>query len=323
MNADRCGQGLETAHRMLLPAEISCVTIRTVKAWSESFHTAAVFGGVRDTETARLFISLPFRTDGIETAYPGCLKTFDARDLDRFLAALDRELRTVAEECDEIQVQEIALGNGSAAHFPADDLTKMIRLIRESFHVSPRARISLTMTPSGFDFYKLSAVRQLGNAAICFELPGLTEETLRSGGYRCSVKKAEDALNCCFQNGFTDFEVSLTEKKLEPEEAERTLQTLLAVHPKKITLRDDAEPDFRQTVDDRLTAAGWSRKDNHWYREAQSSMPRCAVQIGCGPGAVSVFDGVPVKSTADFDFYCAHSDDFEALVKHAIESNHA
>ena len=277
---------------------------------------------MRITETARVFISLPFRTDGLEAEHPGCLKSFDARHINRFLSALEREIQSTAEECDDLQVREIVLGNGSAAHFTADDLTGMIRSVRNHFRVSQEVAIRLTMTPSGFDFYKLSAVKQMGNVSICFEIPALTEDSLREGGYHCSAEKASDALNCCFQNGFRAFAVSLSARSLKTEEAESTLKTLLAVHPEEISLQESASSELRQTAESMFSGAGWLRAENNrWYRERIPKQVRCAAQIGCGPNAVSVFDGLAVRTTSDFDFYCDHADDFEALAEHAQTEN--
>lgn len=268
-------------------------------------------------ETAKIYISLPFRVDGPEEDYPGCLKSFDARHMDRFFSALYQEIRLVSEESDDLLVQEIEIGNGSAAHLTADDLTGIIRTIQQQFHVSPKRKIRLTMTPSGFDFYKLSAVRQLGSASIRFEFPSLADENLQTHGYHCSGKQVAAALDTCFQNAFRSFSVFLTAKDLEPEKAEITLRKLLSVHPEEILLRTDAAQPFVRTAENMLSKAGWTQEENHWYRDKVPSLPHCTVQIGCGPGAISIFDGIPVKTTADFDFYCNHAGDFEALVAHA------
>ena len=46
-------------------------------------------------ESTRIFISLPFRTDGLKEEHPECLKSFDARQINRFLEALHiKALRT-------------------------------------------------------------------------------------------------------------------------------------------------------------------------------------------------------------------------------------
>ena len=270
-------------------------------------------------EAARVFLSLPFRTEKTEEEHPECLSVFDSRHMNRFFEALREEVSAAAVDTDGLQVVEIVLGNGSAAHLTADDLSGTVRLIRQMLPVSPHAAVRLTVTPAGFDFYKLSAVKQLQNASIRFELPGLTEERLRAGGYRCTPEKAYQALECCFQNGFRDFSVFLTAEDMPEEEAEATLTKLLAVHPEAILLRSDAEDGFVREVDRILTGEHWTRSGNSWYRDAVPETPRCSIQLGLGPGAVSVFDGTGVRSTRDFDFYCDHAGDFEALVRHAEE----
>ena len=82
-------------------------------------------------------------------------------------------------------------------------------------------------------------------------------------------------------------------------------------------LRADAEEGLFQTADRIMTQSGWTRADHRWVREKLPPPVRCSVQIGCGPNAVSCYDGCAVRSTSDFDFYCDHSDDFEALVRRA------
>ena len=268
-------------------------------------------------ELARVFLSLPFRTEKIEEEHSECLSVFDSRHMNRFFEALKEEVSAAASDANDLQIREIVLGNGSAAHLTADDLRGTVRLILQLLPVSPYATIQLTMTPAGFDFYKLSAVKQLQNATICFELPGLTERSLRAGGYRCSADKAYQALECCFQNGFRYFSVFLTAIDLPEKETDDTLEKILAVHTEAIQPRNDAKLDFVQQVNRILSGQNWIRSGNSWYRDKAPAVPHCSVQIGLGPGAISVFDGIAVRSTSDFDFYCDHAGDFEALVRRA------
>ena len=270
-------------------------------------------------EATKIFISLPFRTDGSEGEHPGCLKSFDSRHINRFITALKKELRTVSEESDDLLVKEIEIGNGSASHLTAEDLTDLIRVIQQSFHIDLKRTIRITMTPSGFDFYKLSAVRQMKNATISFELPDLTDAGLYAAGYHCTGKQAIGALDTCFQNAFHDFAVFLTAKDMETVKAEEILKRILAAHPNEVELRPDAEQRFVRAMERVLAEENWVQSERHWYRDRVPTPVRCTVQIGCGPNAVSVFDHIPVRSTADFDFYCEHSDDYEALVRHAEE----
>lgn len=266
-------------------------------------------------ESTRIFISLPFRTDGLKEEHPECLKSFDARQINRFLEALHKEISTVSEECDDLLVREIEIGNGSASHLTADDLTGIVHAIHQHFHTDPHRTIRLTYTPSGFDFYKLSAVRQMKNTTICFELPELTDEGLRTADYHCTETQAVGALETCFQNAYRDFAVFLISEGMAAETAEELLTRILATHPKEIILRANADPELVNAAARFLTDQGWMRSDHHWYRDSVPSLPRCTAQVGLGPNAITIFDGIPVQSTPDFDFYCDHSDDFEALVK--------
>jgi hypothetical protein len=299
-----------------------CYTESKARFPYERKETLFEIGGLRITEAARIFLSLPFRTEGQEEEHPGCLKQFDSRHIDRFLEALDKEIGEASQECDDLLVREIVIGNGSVSHLTADDLTQIVHRIRMAFPVSPQAEIRLTVTPSGFDFYKLNAIRQLGNSRICMEFPALSDEVLQAAGYHCSAEKAEKALDCCFQNGFRNYSVFLTADALETEVLEGTLNRCLEAHPKEIILRKDAEDALLQAADRLLSAKGWTAAENRWYREAIPEPVPCSAQIGLGPGAITVFDSTPFQSARDFDFYCSHSDDFEALVRQA-ETEHA
>ena len=271
-------------------------------------------------ETARIGVSLPFRAEGPAEEHVGCRKTFDSRDMDRFLTALYREIHEASADCDDLLVREIVFGNGSAAHFTADDLMRMVSEIKKQFHVSPQAVIRFTVTPAGFDFYKLSAIRQM-RGSVCFELPALTDEGLQAGEYHCTAEQAAAALECCFQNGFRQFSVYLTARSMKEKEAEETLKRLLAMHPEAIRLRKDAADPFTDTVNRILEAEGWTRRDHCWTCEAIPDPAPCSVQIGCGPNAVSVFENTALRSTADFEYYCEHADDFEALVRQAEQDS--
>ena len=267
-------------------------------------------------DPARIFISIPFRIDGKASEHPGCLQTFDSRQINRYLAALEKDIAAAAEDSDDLQIQEIILGNGSACHLTADDLTAVVSLVRKHFSVISHFRFIVHTTPSGFDFYKLSAIRHLGRAIVIFDIPALTDEGLLAAGYHCDCVKAAAALSCCFENGFRDFACSVSAAYSNPEQYASMLRQILSFQPERIILPDHTGAEYVKISDTVPGGSGYLKEGNTWYRDSIPPVSLCRTQIGCGPYSISIFDGTAVRTTADFEYYCDHSDDFEALVTH-------
>ena len=270
-------------------------------------------------EPIRINIAVPFRVDGKAEEHPGCLRKFDARDIRRYLDALKAEIDACEEETESYLVQEIAFINGSYTHLGQDDPKKICGWIGERFRVSPNAHIRLQATPSALNFFTMNAARQLGNSLIALELPALSEKGLSDAGFVCNVKNAEAAMDSCFQNGCRSFGCVISPHCCGSAETLRTtLAAVLARHPAELRFSpalSDAE--LAETAP-LLEAAGYQTQfpKEIWCREAPVLRRKYLTEIGFGPYAFSLFDGTPIRTTADFDFYCSHSADFEALVTH-------
>ncbi len=268
-------------------------------------------------EPLKLSISIPFRVDGKSEEHPGCVRPKTAPQINRYLRALEKEIIASSEDMEDYQVQEIAFELGSFTHLGNDDPKKILQLIKEHYSVNPEPTITLNATPSALNFYRLVAIKQLKSAKIRLEVPSLDPLGLSKAGFETTAEEVQQALDCCFQNGFRELEILISPSVQPSDEAFANVLTATAnIHPYKISF-DTTPTDEQYRLAVRiLTAKGMIEKNGAFYSEEPGYQRHIPEQLGCGLAAVSIMEGVAITSTDDFDFYCDHSEDYEALVTH-------
>ena len=265
-------------------------------------------------EDIRLFVSLPFQKDGTERDFPDRIRDFKAPELRRYLRALEEEIVSAAEGLEDCRVRSLEFGTGSFCHIPADDLEELYALIRRHFSLASDLSVTLGATPRGFDFYRLTAARHLNQAMIRFRFPGLDPEQLRERGF-CGPEEILAALEVCFQNGYHRFQCALSpQANPEPERLRDCLAQLLPKGPEAILFDAPLTAEQRECVQALLEPVFQAGPEG-WYRGGRFPAGEPADQIGCGLGAVTCFDGIRVRASTDFAYYCEHAADFESLVQ--------
>lgn len=265
-------------------------------------------------EAIRLFVSLPFQKDGTAQDDPDCIRSFRSPELNRYLAALQREIPAAAEGLEDCVVTELQFGLGSFCHIPADDLEALYQCIRDAFTVSRSVTVRLRATPRGFDFYRLTAARHLNEAVIDFLTPTLDEEALARLNFAPAAQTLA-ALEVCFQAGYHRF--SCTVSPLHNPTAPILRDTLSRLLPKRPgAFLFDAPLSAEQAALVReLLSESYEERGGGWFLPGFQLPHEPLEQIGCGLGAVTELEGVRVKTSTDLDYYCEHADDFEALVQ--------
>lgn len=267
-------------------------------------------------DNIRLFLSLPFQRDGNAADYPDCVKQFRARELDRYLQALRAEIVSAAEGLEDCLVTELECGVGSFCHIPSDELEALFDLVRRHYRLSPHAAVSLRAAPSGFDFYRLTAAKHLNEARIDFLTPCLDDDRLAELGF-CKAEAILNALDVCFQAGYHRFTCLLSPRCHSiAEELGASAASLAQKKPGAIRFDAPLTPEEREAVASAL-GGSYHPDGDAWLREGFSlARDESLDQIGCGLAAVSKAGETLVKATADFDFYCEHSTEFELLIEH-------
>ena len=265
-------------------------------------------------EQLSLFICLPFQKDGTEAAFPGRVRDFRAPELDRYLEALEREIRSAGAGTEDCEVASLCFGFGSFCHIPADSLTALYSLVSSCFRLSREAAVSLCASPRGFDFFRLSAAKQLHQAQIRFLTPCIQDEGLREAGFGTAADLLA-ALDVCFQAGYHRF-VCVVSPACHPTEASlaETLTALLQKSPEGIVFDAPLSAVQRESAA-RILAPRYTEGPTGWFLPGREPARAPEEQIGCGLGAVTRLGGITVRNTTDFDFYCEHAEDFELIAK--------
>lgn len=272
-------------------------------------------------EPIKLSIAVPFRKDGNPADYPGCVNAFNASVINKYLSSLNAEIAVASEGTADFQIQEIEFINGSFTHLGNDDISKLIKKIKEHFNVSSKVRIVLSATSSGFDFYCLAAVKQLGDITIVFDTPTTNEDGLKKAGFISTRDSMLDALDSCFNNSFRKFICLITpEYNANADIFRQTIIDLLLRKPYGICFKTPLSTEYLNIAKPVFENHGYLQNGDSWFIESVPLIKKYNIQIGCGPYTVSQFDDNAIRSTSDFLFYCDHSTDYEALVTHSLQN---
>ena len=249
-------------------------------------------------EQIKLFISLAFRKEGLATQYPDCIFNFTAKEINEYINALKKEITAASIGCENCQVTEIELGNGSYAHYSSIHIEEIINHVKASFHVAQDVHVTLHCSCANFTFYSATIARQLNHATIVIDVPSLNENILRDYNYHTNVRTMREALQIGFDQQLKNFIIEI-DPSIDFEDCLEQLATTTKV--KKIT--------FTHELNEKEKALFEPYKDRfeiHTFQEVND-------QIGVGLGAISIMQDVKYKNTNDFAFYLENADDFEKI----------
>ena len=249
-------------------------------------------------EQIKLFISLAFRKEGLASQYPDCIFDFSAKEINEYINALKKEITAASNGCENCQVIEIELGNGSYAHYSSIYIEEIIEHVKQCFHVAKDVHVTLHSSCANFTFYSATIARQLNHATIIIDVPSFNENILHDYNYHTSVQTMKEALQIGFDQQLRDFIVEI-DPSIDFVSCLEQLATTTKV--KKIT--------FTHELNEKEKVLFEPYKDCfevHTFKESND-------QIGVGLGAISIMQDVKYKNTNDLAFYLENAEDFEKI----------
>jgi oxygen-independent coproporphyrinogen-3 oxidase len=131
---------------------------------------------------------------------------FDAALKDRYVAALEREIRTSA---DGSPVDTIFFGGGTPSLLEPSEIGRLIAACRESFDVSPAAEITLETNPETSTPARMQGFREAGVNRVSFGVQSFRDEELRRLGRLHSAERARQAVTEARAAGFDNISLDL------------------------------------------------------------------------------------------------------------------
>ncbi len=151
----------------------------------------------------------------------------------RYMKALGAELAGRSAEAADHEVRSVFLGGGTPSVVPAEEIRYLLDLIREHYHVSADAEISMEVNPGTVDKEKLAVYRSAGINRLSIGLQSAVEEELRVLGRIHTFSQFLETYEAAREAGFTNVNVDLMSALPGQTLAsyQRTLETVLALRP--------------------------------------------------------------------------------------------
>ena len=131
---------------------------------------------------------------------------FDVRQKERYVAALEREIRLSA---DGSPTDTIFFGGGTPSLLDPAEIGRLITACRDSFEVSPEAEITLETNPETSSPERMAAFRAAGVNRVSFGVQSFREDELRRLGRLHSADRARQAVTEARSGGIDNISLDL------------------------------------------------------------------------------------------------------------------
>ena len=157
-----------------------------------------------------------------------------SRTQEDYLCALKQEIITQAAFYDDYEVQTIFIGGGTPTVVSADSLCKILFILRQYYHVSSDAEISMEANPGTVTEESLQLYLNAGINRLSFGLQSADNNELKCLGrihtYEDFLHTYEMAVNVGFHNINVDLMSALPGQK--PSDYQNTLSKIISLSPK-------------------------------------------------------------------------------------------
>lgn len=279
-----------------------------------------------------LYVHIPFCIR--KCAYCDFLSMASTREQQKeYEKALEREI-LAAGEFPDYEVSTVFFGGGTPSVPDAEDLVKIMELLKQRFSFSDHAEITLEANPGTLTRGKLELYRQAGFNRISLGCQSVHDEELKVLGRIHSFEEFLESWHMTREAGFSDINVDLMSglPGQTQESWEQSLITIARLNPehisayslivepgtpfasRKLDLPDEeTERKMYECTGEILGSFGYTQ-----YEISNYAKPGFACRhnigywkrteyLGFGPGAASLIDSCRFTNTADIGRYLRDS----------------
>ncbi len=243
-----------------------------------------------------LYLHLPFCRQ--LCYYCGCNKVIsrDQTKADRYLQTLAKEMQFYQGVTANKHVSQLHLGGGTPTFLDQQQLQQLMQLLRQHFHFTPDAALSIEIDPRSCDLEKLQLLRQLGFSRVSFGVQDFDDKVQLAIHRQQSYALVESLVVAAKKQGFSSINLDLVYGLpwQQPDSFTTTLQQVIALDPDRVSLFSYAHlperfaaqrkipsaalPDARQKLAllalavNQLTAAGYQAIGMDHFAKAHDSL---------------------------------------------------
>ncbi len=191
---------------------------------------------IRDNTNLELYIHIPFCVKKCE--YCDFLSgPANAREMADYMKALKKEILLWAPAAGRHLVTSIFIGGGTPSILPAGEIEGMMELIRQEYHLSEEAEITIEANPGTVSLEQLKSYRACGVNRISIGLQSTEEELLKRLGRIHSYEDFLMAFQMARMAGFRNINVDLMSgiPGQSLSEWEETLKKITLLRPEHIS----------------------------------------------------------------------------------------
>ncbi len=156
-----------------------------------------------------------------------------------YLDAVEKELDFAAEFFRDRVLNTVYIGGGTPTTLSEEELTRLLRRVRESFDVSALQELTVEAgRPDSITPEKLAVLKESGATRISVNPQTMNEETLRLIGRRHTVVQTEESFRLARAAGFDNInmDIILGLPGEEEEEVRRTIGAIKSLGPDSLTV---------------------------------------------------------------------------------------
>lgn len=256
-------------------------------------------------------------------------------EMDRYVAALRRQLTELAPRCVENPVDTVYFGGGTPSYLGVKRLKLLLKTIFQHYHVEKGAEVTLEANPDSLgDWRDVQTLRRAGVNRISLGVQSADDEQLRAIGRVHTFAQVQEAVAAARRGGIENLSLDLIYGLPGQTMAswQDTLEKTVALSPEHLSCYglkveegtplwdrqdalalpdDDAQADMYLWTAQRLGELGYDHYEISNFarpgRESRHNLRYWLLQpyAGFGPGAHSDFGDVRYACVRDLAAYCS------------------
>lgn len=127
----------------------------------------------------------------------------------RYIHALEKEIKFRASYLDSTDIQSLYIGGGTPSMLSVSDIERIINYINKFFSLSPHAEITLEANPNNLTDSYLSELKTTAINRLSIGIQSFHKDNLKILGRIHSDKQAEESINLAYKHGFSNLSVDL------------------------------------------------------------------------------------------------------------------
>ena len=263
----------------------------------------------------------------------------DDKTKEAYFQALLVQIREEAKQYAMYRVETVFMGGGTPSVLPAENIAKLLKVLREFYDVAEDAEISIEVNPGTVSKEKLAVYRNAGVNRLSIGLQSANDRELKLLGRIHTLEDFKKAYEEAVKSGFNNINIDLMSAipQQTVQSYQETLQTILGLEPPPTHISaysliieegtpffenlpelpdEETDRELYKITNDILRKSGYHRYEISNYAKPGFECRHNKVYwqrgdyVGFGIGAASLIENVRFSNISDIESYVNHIGEF-------------